>query len=313
MFWIDCRQGIEAGFAEIFDITHRKIKRTIPMDERAKRAKQALEQIAPDNRLLILDNAEDEQSIQPWIPATGNCHVLITSRFAGWSRGIATHPVWVLEPEPAKELLLKRSGLKEDPAAAVVAQKLQYLPLALEQAAAYVSEQTGFTFADYLRLYEANEKTFLDRKTPGATNYPDSVYLTWRTTRDRLPEGAKAMLRLHAFYASTPFPVSLYIKGAEKLAEEIGEEINDSVVPDEVVIRDWKSALVAYSMALKEPNDCISVHALVQSVERHEMGANAAKVAERSAQLLLTTIRFASAPDTTAGWLPPATRIGSFD
>ena len=176
-------------------------------------------------RLLILDNAEDERSVFPWIPKTGNCHVLITSRFAGWSKGIETYPVWVLEPEPARRLLLERSGRAGDAGqeapAAKVAERLQYLPLALEQAAAYVAEQTGFGFEDYLKRYEANEKAFLERRTPGATDYPESVYLTWRTTVDRLPEGSRAMLRLHAFVAPTPFPVQLYIDGAKELGEEI--------------------------------------------------------------------------------------------
>src|SRR5262249_18050067 len=155
----------------------------------------------------IIDNAEDEQSIQPWIPATGDCHCLITSRFTAWSKEVSTYPVWVLDPDPAKELLLCVSNLKGDEAADRVAKKLQYLPLALEQAAAYVAENPDGGFATYLSLYEKNEKFFLERKAIGTTNYPDSVYLTWRTTVDKLPEGARAMLRLHAFFAPTPFPV----------------------------------------------------------------------------------------------------------
>ncbi len=224
IFWVDCRLGLATGFARIYDFLHPGEEMAVPFETRAQRAKDELSQHASE-RLLILDNAEDERSVLPWIPETGNCHVLITSRFAGWSKGIETYPVWVLEPEPARRLLLERSGRAgdagEEAPAAKVAERLQYLPLALEQAAAYVAEQTGFGFEDYLKRYEANEKAFLERRTPGATDYPDSVYLTWRTTVDRLPEGARAMLRLHAFVAPTPFPVQLYIDGARELGEEI--------------------------------------------------------------------------------------------
>jgi tetratricopeptide (TPR) repeat protein len=217
--------------------------------------------------------------------------VLITSRFTAWSKGIATYPVWVLEPGPARELLLLRSGRAgtgEAAAADEVAQVVGYLPLALEQAAAYVAEQTGYGFAEYLRDYREKGKDFLARKERGATNYPDSVYLTWRMTVDRLPDGARAMLRLHAFFAPTPFPVSLYVAGAAKLREEaLPEEMGAEAVPDKHAVREWKSSLVRYSMARAEPGDCISVHALVQAVERHAMGARAGEVARRAAEMYL--------------------------
>ena len=271
-----------------YDFLHPGEEMAVPFETRAQRAKDELSQHASE-RLLILDNAEDEQSVLPWIPKTGNCHVLITSRFAGWSKGIETYPVWVLEPEPARRLLLERSGRAGDAGqeapAAKVAERLQYLPLALEQAAAYVAEQTGFGFEDYLKRYEANEKAFLERKTPGATDYPESVYLTWRTTVDRLPEGSRAMLRLHAFVAPTPFPVQLYIDGARELGQEMeawGGSLAEST--DEMTVRDWKTSLVKYSMAKAEHEDRISVHSLVQAVERHAMAVRSPEAAAGSAR-----------------------------
>ena len=61
-------------------------------------------------------------------------------------------------------------------------QKGGVLASALEQAAAYVRNQPpGFGFAGYLRLFEHNERQMLEAGTRGATDYPVSVYLTWRT------------------------------------------------------------------------------------------------------------------------------------
>jgi hypothetical protein len=66
------------------------------------------------------------------------------------------------------ELLLRRSGKAADEACAMVADKLGYLPLALEQAAAYVAEQgPGFGFADYFRLYESHERAMLEDPAAG--------------------------------------------------------------------------------------------------------------------------------------------------
>src|ERR1019366_7935096 len=65
-------------------------------------------------------------------------------------------------------------------------------------------------------------------------------------------------------------------------------EIGTDAVPDELAVREWKSSLLRYSMARAEPEDCISVHALVQAVERHTMGARASEVARRAAEMYCT-------------------------
>jgi tetratricopeptide (TPR) repeat protein len=295
MFWVDCRTGVEAGFAEIYDLLlhleriPRPLPAGAPQSDRARWVKHELSQPATQQTLLILDNAEDEASILAWLPESGDCHVLITSRFTDWSAGIQQHPVWVLDPAPARDLLLKssgRSGPAEEAAADKAAEKLGYLPLALEQAAAYVKQKPGIGFAKYLELYSAEEKHFLDRKVPGATDYPESVYLTWRVTVQKLPEGARAILRLHAFFAPTPFPISLYVAGAEKIAEEMragGVDVPET--PNERIVRDWTSELVSYSMANAEDEDCISIHALVQSVERHALDVRAQEVPATVAQM----------------------------
>ena len=272
MFWVDARVGYAAEFSRIYDFLHPGEETSTPLETRALRFLREISQHDTISRLLILDNAEDEESVLPWVPQSGDCHVLITSRYTAWSPAIATHPVRILEPEHAVEFLLKRSGREgtssEAGAALKVAQKLQFLPLALEVAAAYVQEQSGLCFADYLRLYKENEQYFLNRTSPGLTRYPDSVYLTWRATREKLSEGAKAMLRLQSFFAPTPLAIQMYIEGAQELAIHSGAPQS---VPSEFEIRDWKSELIRYSMALQEPRDCISVHALVQAVEQHTL------------------------------------------
>src|ERR1019366_7421233 len=211
----------------------------------------------------------DQDSLTPWLPNTGKCHTLITSRFTAWTGAIEKCEVWVLEPGPARELLLKSSGVAAAPAenqeaerphADAVAAKLGYLPLALEQAAAYVRRQPqGFGFAGYLRLYQENERRMLEVGTTGATDCPASVYLTWRATVDELLEGARRILALHAWLAPTPFPLDLYVKGAENITP--GATEHD--------VREWIAALVDYSMAGRQEGDAISVHGLVQAVERH--------------------------------------------
>jgi hypothetical protein len=112
----DCRRNLDGEFALIHDILRPTPGfATLKDAEKTEWVRFELSQTDRPLRLLVLDNAEDEETVAAWIPKTGNCHTLITSRFTGWSTGIETCPVWVLEPEPARELLdapLRTSGCR---------------------------------------------------------------------------------------------------------------------------------------------------------------------------------------------------------
>ena len=149
------------------------------------------EELASDvDRLLIIDNAVDEEAVQAWIPRTGRCRTLITSRFTAWSPEVESVHVYVLDPEPARELLLRSGGMEPTPenlaAGDELAAALGYLPLALEQAAAFVRE-ARVSLPRYLGLFAQSQTALLDRRTPGGDQYPDSVLTTWRLTAARLP------------------------------------------------------------------------------------------------------------------------------
>src|SRR5262249_51960548 len=140
------------------------------------------------------------------------------------------------------------------------------------QAAAYVAEQeAGFGFVDYLRLYESYEPELLGQRTAGATEYPDSVFLTWRATIDKLSPGARATLRLASFLAPTPIPAEMRLAAAALgvQAREMGLE--PSVTVSEFSVRQWKSDLGRYSLLQTVGQDAFSVHALLQAVERHQV------------------------------------------
>jgi hypothetical protein len=122
-------------------------------DDAASDARRALRELSgPNSRLLVVDNAEDPASIIPWLPTAGGCRVLITSRCTAWPAGIHVQSIDALEPAPACNLLLSRAGVPSqtnDSTTRRLATSLGCLPLALEQAAAFVSE-TGVSFERYL-------------------------------------------------------------------------------------------------------------------------------------------------------------------
>jgi hypothetical protein len=103
---------------------------------------------AHDRWLLILDNVEDPADIEPLLGQLGSGHVIITSRRdADWSQLADPVRLDVLTPGAATQVLTRRTGqhdAADADAAAHIAAELGYLPLALDQAAAYPARPPGW-------------------------------------------------------------------------------------------------------------------------------------------------------------------------
>ena len=82
--------------------------------------------------------------------------MLITSRNQALGSIAAPLTVEVFERPESVEFLLKRTGETDGKTADALAEALGDLPLALEQAAAYV-EETGRTLAGYLQMFTQHQ------------------------------------------------------------------------------------------------------------------------------------------------------------
>ena len=98
--------------------------------------------------LVVFDNAPDRASVERFVPPAGPGRVLITTQNQHWPPGQALD-VPVLDAEVAADFLVNRTGDPDRAAARELADRLGGLPLALEQAAAYM-QATGTTLAGYL-------------------------------------------------------------------------------------------------------------------------------------------------------------------
>jgi hypothetical protein len=123
---------------------------------------------SPARWLLIFDNAPDRASVARFVPPAGPGQVLITSRNQIWPLGQAVD-VLALDTEVAAEFLVGRTGDPDLRAAGDLAGELGGLPLALEQAAAYV-QATGDTLAGYLASFLQRRADLLERGEPAG--YP---------------------------------------------------------------------------------------------------------------------------------------------
>ncbi len=179
--------------------------------------------------LLIFDNATDLASVAGFLPPAGPGRVLITSQNANWP-GQHLH-VPMLDPQDAADFLVDRTGDPDRQAARDLAGMLDALPLALEQAAAYI-QAIGGTLAGYLALFRHRRADLLARGEP--TGYSKTVASTWALAFDHLQHTeprAVGLLRLAAYCAPEAVPLHLLLQRRPGLARRLGQEVAPVLVP----------------------------------------------------------------------------------
>lgn len=229
------------------------------------------------NWLLIFDNASDRSLVGKYLPQGRSGHVLITSRNPVWGNLALplTIPLW--SESEAVSFLLARTGSKDEKAATELADLLGYLPLALEQAGAYV-EETGRTLSYYLDLFRTNQSLLLGRASQ-ATEH-SSVAATWKLSLAEIKPMSPAaadLLNLFAFFAADSIPLRIIGEEAHRdhlteLPESLQNVIGNAVALDEAVMLLRKYSLVTVR------DDELSVHRLVQAVVRDQLPETDAKI-----------------------------------
>jgi tetratricopeptide (TPR) repeat protein len=217
--------------------------------------------------LLVFDNVPDRQQLASYLPQ-GDGQVLITSRSPVW--GGAAQPVKVDTFTRAESLafLTHRTGSQDQTTAGALAEELGDLPLALEQAAAYL-EQTPMPLPDYLGLFRRRRAELLGRGEP--TAYQGTVDTTWQLAIEQVatisPGGAGgvALLRLCAFLAPEAIPLDLLTDDPDLLPEELA-----AAARDELALGDAVAALYRYSLIDRDQAG-LRVHRLVQAVVRNHL------------------------------------------
>src|SRR6185503_14471626 len=122
-------------------------------------------------------NAQAPSAVGTYLPTGAHGHVLITSRQRTWRAVAQPLQVQVLPRDDAVRFLLERTGQADRRTAVEVAEVLGDLPLALEQAGAYIDAMQR-SLAEYLALFQAHQEDLL-RREPAPADYPATVVTTW--------------------------------------------------------------------------------------------------------------------------------------
>ena len=231
--------------------------------------------------LLIFDNADDPELVKNFLPFAPKGHILLTSRAQVFhSLGIKSSiEMNEMTPQDAVEFLFKRTGRNDNNPAVKNAVKqlvreLGYLPLALEQAGAFIAENS-VRFQDYLISYRKQRLKLLEQSKPIAGSYNDSVFTTWAMNFRQVRRTSKAaadLLRASAFLSPDSIPLELITRGYSKLGPVLSIKLaNVDDVP--VVLDKTLRPLTRYSLIRRDINShTYSIHRLVQEVLKHEMG-----------------------------------------
>jgi hypothetical protein len=120
-----------------------------------------------DRWLLIYDNAESLKDLADYRPPAGEGRVIITSRSTLWGAAGKIR-LDVLRRDEAITFLAARTNVSDEHILDAIADTLGDLPLALEQAAAYMDE-TSCSPSDYLALFRDHEIELLGLGEPSTS------------------------------------------------------------------------------------------------------------------------------------------------
>jgi len=233
--------------------------------------------------LLIFDDVEDFNLLKDMLPDEIQGRVLVTTSSQATGTFARAIPVEPLHTDAGARLLLRRakrisieSPLEQAAPADVASARtlsdmLGGLPLALDQAGAYIEESVSL--ARYIQLYQNQKERLELLKRRGivvshTSEHPESVVVTLSLSMQKARKQhpmARDILRFCAFLQPDAIP--------EELFQSDGGFQFDSTVFSESI-----AALQRYSLVRQQTQEqTISMHRLVQTVVSDRMDANLSK------------------------------------
>jgi tetratricopeptide (TPR) repeat protein len=229
-----------------------------------------------DRWLLVLDNAEAAETptglspplarLVDLIPQVLHGQVLVTSRDASWEEHAGLAELEVFTPGEAVAFLLARTGSTERATAGEISELLGFLPLAVEQAGAYV-RQTRLSLHDYLNRLRQYPALTMTRGRPRDRDPADTVATTWQLSMERVrpTPGAVALLEVCAFLGPEEIPRELFSQQLNPPTADLEVLAEDPFALDDAV-----GALRRFGL-VKADAQTLSVHRLVQQVVRDQV------------------------------------------
>ncbi len=274
----DTREVLVTDFVSIADLLNLPEKNEQDQNKAVNAVKRWLQNHL--DWLLILDNVEDLEMVEEFIPTTTGGHILLTTRTqaTGTANNVDVHK---MEAEEGALFLIRRAKVitldapldSAKPAdcdkAREVSQVLDGLPLALDQAGAYI-EETACTLSEYLDLYQAQYAELLKDRGQLTFGHPESVVTTFSLAFEKVEQNnpaAAELLQLCAFLHPDDIPEEIITEGALDLSPVL-----QSTTTNLYQLKKSIAELLKYSLIHRDPETKgLSIHRLVQAVLKNWM------------------------------------------
>ncbi len=234
-----------------------------------------------DNWLLILDNVNDLKTVDALTrKARPQCHHVIVTQQAKSAGAIAADKLAMMGPDTGALLVLRRANLvatgaelsvanNTDAAAArEISQEVGGLPLALDQAGAYIN-QTDCGVQEYLDLLRTSMAEVLKRR--GDLDFQHRpVMATYAASLSELAkhnQAAAELLNAVAFLAPDAIPEEIFTAGASKFPEALQQAATNRLQWNDAIAAAFKFSLLERNAADKT----VAVHRMVQAVAKAGM------------------------------------------
>lgn len=230
--------------------------------------------------LLIIDNIEGLNLLESFLPTKNTGHILLTTR-AQATGEFESFSLEQMDSTESTDLLLRRARITtsqisrehlshtDQTTATQIAQEIHGLPLALDQAGAYI-EETACSLSEYLALYQNQRKTLLAERGSNASHHPESVVATFLLSLQKIETTyplAAGVLRACAFLDPDAIPEEIITE----VTSELGSRF-ESVDSHSHLFHDAIKQLRKFSLLHRDSSqEILRLHRLVQVVIRDDM------------------------------------------
>lgn len=313
--WISAEQPAIV-LTTIADLGKRMNIPSLSVDDAVREVLGALRRNQPYGRwLLVFDNVNASEDIGEFL-RIGSGHIIVTSRSDVWAGIAQVVEVNVFDREESIAFLRNRLADIRHEDADELASRLDDLPLALEQAAAWQAE-THTSSGDYLALFDERlarlqederlarlqDVETVRRAEPATDYYPLPVAVTWSLALDRLRESQPEvvlLLQLCAYFAPEPIPWNILSVGrfVEALPASLRSALSSNRERDRMIreIKKYALAQVDYG------NNRLQLHRLAQLVLREQLSGDEERETVRHQAHMVIAAADPGDPDVPDNW-----------
>ncbi|MBR8840667.1 MAG: tetratricopeptide repeat protein [Stigonema ocellatum SAG 48.90 = DSM 106950] len=275
---------LESGFVEIAGLLNLPVRQEKNQSLVIAAVKKWL--ATHNGWLLIVDNADEITMLREFLPGAHQGYVLLTTRAQATER-YQRIEIKKMQPSEGALFLLRRAKLiaedeeldgvteGERSLAETISRSMDGLPLALDQAGAFI-EETPSSLAEYWQLYQEEGARLLAERGELAIDH-ESVSITFslafKKVLQRNPTAAD-LIRVCAFLAPDTIPEEIFTSGGTELGENLSR-----LAGKPLDFRDVIKEAGRFSLIYRHPNNkTFDIHRLVQQVLKDEMDSDSRRL-----------------------------------